>query len=220
MGADDTLRTVAESRPVALRPAERTVGQLVAESIRFYGDRFWAVLVLGIPFVFLDLLSIGQPWWKQVVVGWLVGPLICAAYVRASMLVAGTFWSWRAYVTALLVYLPYPILGLYVLPAVVWFALIGLGVPAAVAEGLGIRAALRRGLQLGRADLVHAIGGLATLALVAGISRNRLEILLNKQGGQGRDIAVVLAALVLTPVLYVGAALLYVDQAARVKPVQ
>src|SRR4051795_11542471 len=111
MEADDTLRAVAESRPVALPPAERTVGQLVAESIRFYGDHFWAVLALGIPFVCLDLLSIGQPWTRQVVVGWIVGPLVCAAYVRASMLVAGTFWSWRAYVTALLIYIPYPILG-------------------------------------------------------------------------------------------------------------
>jgi hypothetical protein len=193
------------------------VGQLVAESIRFYGDHFWSVLVLGIPFVLLDILSIDQPWWRQVIVGWLVGPLICAAYVRASMLVSGTFWSWRAYAVALLVYIPYPLLGVYVLPAVVWFALIGLSVPAAQAEGLGIRAALRRGLQLGRADLVHAIGGLATLVLVAGISRIALEILLNTQGGQGRDIAVVLADLVLTPVLYVGGAFLYGDQAARVE---
>jgi hypothetical protein len=193
------------------------VGQLVAESIRFYGDHFWSVLVLGIPFVLLDILSIDQPWWRQVIVGWLVGPLICAAYVRASMLVSGTFWSWRAYAVALIVYIPYPLLGVYVLPAVVWFALIGLAVPAAQAEGLGIRAALRRGLQLGRADLVHAIGGLATLVLVAGISRIALEILLNTQGGQGRDIAVVLADLVLTPVLYVGGAFLYGDQAARVE---
>src|SRR5438067_8787732 len=67
---DDTLRAVAESRPAALPPAERTVGQLVAESIRFYGDHFGAVLLLGVPFVLLDVLSIDEPWWKQVIVGW------------------------------------------------------------------------------------------------------------------------------------------------------
>jgi hypothetical protein len=206
---------MAESRPAALPPAERTVGQLVAESIRFYGDHFWAVLALGLPFVALDLLSYHEAWWKQVVVGWVVGPFICAAYVRASMLVTGSFWSWRAYAAAVVIYLPYPVFGVYVIPAVVWFALLGLGVPAAVTEGLGVRCALRRGLRLGRADLVHAIGGLATLVLVVGISRLALEVLLNTQGGQAREVAVVLADFVLSPLFYVGGALLYVDQAAR-----
>jgi hypothetical protein len=100
---------------------------------------------------------------------------------------------------------------------VLWFALVGLGIPAAVAEGLGIKAALKRGIELGRADLVHAIGGLATLVLVVGITRIALEILLNTQGGQAREIAVVLADLVLSPLLYVGGALLYLDQKARVQ---
>jgi hypothetical protein len=206
---------MAESRPVALPPAQRTVGQLVAESIRFYGDNFWAVLVLGLPFLLLDVFSIDQPWQRQILVGWLVGPLVCAAYVRAAALVSKTFWSWRAYAVALIVYLPYPLLGVYVLPAVVWFAVAGLSVPAAVAEGLDVRDALARGFRLGRADLVHAIGGLATLVLVVGVTRIALEVLLNTQGGQAREVAVVLADVVLSPLLYVGAALLYVDQAAR-----
>jgi hypothetical protein len=211
---------VAETRPAALPPAERTVGQLVAESIRFYGDHFWAVLLLGVPFVLLDLLSWREAWWKQVLAGWLLAPLISAAYVRASMLVTGSFWSWRAYAAALLIYVPYPVLGVYILPAVIWFALVGLGVPAAVREDLGVRDAVRRGLALGRADLVHAIGGLATLVLVVGVSRLALEVLLNTQGGQAREIAVVLADLVLSPLFYVGGALLYGDQAARVRVVQ
>jgi hypothetical protein len=196
------------------------VGQLVAESIRFFGDHFWAVLALGVPFLLLDFLSWQQAWWKQVVVGWIVGPLICAAYVRASMLVTRSFWSWRAFALALLVYLPYPVLGVYVLPAVVYFALVGLSVPAAVAEGLGGRSALRRGVALGRADVVHAIGGLATIVLVVGVSRLALEVLLNTQGGQARELAVALADLVLSPLFYVGAALLYVDQRARVGSVE
>ena len=40
---------MAELRPVALPPAERTIGQLVAESIQFYGAHFWDCLVLGVP---------------------------------------------------------------------------------------------------------------------------------------------------------------------------
>jgi len=114
--------------------------------------------------------------------------------------------------------LPFPILlRFYVLPAVVWFALVGLAVPAAVAEPLGVRDALRRGLELGRADLTHAIGGLATLVLVFGITRQALVVLLNTQGNQAVWVAIVLADLVLSPLLYVGGALLYLDQKARVQ---
>jgi hypothetical protein len=209
--------SVAETRPAALPPAERTVGQLVAESIRFYGDHFWKVLALGLPFVLLDLLSWQEAWWRQVVVGWIVGPLICAAYIRAVMLVHGSFWSWRAYIAALVIYLPYPILGVYILPALVYFALVGLGIPDAVRADEGVGYAVRRGIALGRADLVHALGGLATIVLVVGVSRLALEVLLNTQGGQAREIAVVLADLVLSPLFYVGAVLLAVDLEARLE---
>lgn len=208
---------MAESRPAALPPAQRTVGQLVAESIRFYGERFWQVLALGVPFVLLDLLSWQEAWWKQVVVGWIIGPLICFAYVRAAMLVHGSFWSWRAYGAALVIYLPYPVLGVYILPAVLYFALVGLGVPGAVRADSGVRDAVRRGIALGRADPLHAIGGLATIVVVVGVSRLALEVLLSTQGGQAREIAVVLADLVLSPLFYVGAVLLAVDQEARVE---
>src|SRR5947208_13143124 len=37
-----------EHRPAALPPSERTIGQLVAESIQFYGHRFWTCLALGV----------------------------------------------------------------------------------------------------------------------------------------------------------------------------
>lgn len=209
---------MAETRPAALPPAERTVGQLIAESIRFYGDHFWAVLVLGVPFLLIDVLSLDRSVGAQTLVAWILGPLVCAAYVRASMLVTGTFWSWRAYAAALVIYLPFPaLLRLYVLPGVAWLALVGLAVPAALVEGLGLRDALRRGLQLGRADLGHAVGGLAALCIVYGVTRLALLVLLHSQGGQAQDIAVVLSDIVLSPVLYVGGALLYADQAARVR---
>src|ERR1700730_8183093 len=38
----------AEPLPAPLPPETRTVGQLVAETIRLYGQRFWAALSLGI----------------------------------------------------------------------------------------------------------------------------------------------------------------------------
>ena len=197
------------------------MGQLVAETIRLYGDHFSLALVLGLPFLLIDVASLDRSVLVQTVVAWALGPLVCAAYVRACMLVGRTFWSWRAYAVALIVYLPFPLLvRIYVLPGIAWFALVGLAVPAAMYEGLGVRAALRRGVQLGRADLVHAIGGLATVCIVYGVSRGALQVLLHTQGDQAQKIAVVLADIVLSPILYVGGALLYADQAARLAPVE
>jgi hypothetical protein len=207
---------MAESRPVALPPAQRTVGQLVAESIRFYGDRFWAVLVLGLPFLAIDLLSLGLSVSGQTLVAWALGPLVCAAYVRACALMAAVPWSWRAYAVALIVYVPFPaLLRIYVLPGIFWFALFGLAVPAALAEQLGVLPALRRGVALARVDLAHAFGGLATLCIVYAVCRFALLVLLHTQGDQAQKVAIVLADIVLSPLLYVGGALLYVDQAAR-----
>ena len=209
---------MAESRPAALPPAERTVGQLVAESIRFYGSHFWSVLPLGVPFLVVDVAGIGEGVDVQTLLLWACSPLFCVAYVRASQLFFGERPAWSAFVVALLVFLPFPILvRLYVLPGVAWFGLLGLAVPAAVHERLGVRAALQRGRELGRADLAHAIGGIATLALVYGVSKGALLVLLHTQGNQTERVAVVLADLVLSPLLFIGAALLYVDQAARVE---
>jgi hypothetical protein len=211
-----------EPRPAALPPAERTVGQLVAESIRFYGDRFWAVLPLGFSFVLLDAVSFGRTVGVQTVLLWACGPVLTAAYVRASALLAPQPVPRRVLATAfaagLLIFLPFPVLyRLYVLPGLTLFGLFGLAVPAAVNERLGVRDALKRGWELGRADPIHAIGGIATLALVYGVCRYALLVLLHTQGNQAEAVAVVLADLVLTPILFIGAALLYVDQNARVE---
>jgi hypothetical protein len=209
---------VAESRPAALPPAQRTVGQLIAESIRFYGDRFWAVVPLGLSFVAVDVTGIGRSVNVQTLLLWAFSPLFCVAYVRAAQLVTGGRPTRGAYVAALIVFLPFPVLlRIYILPGVAWLGLLGLSVPAAVAEGLGVRAALERGRSLSRADVAHAIGGVAALALVYGVSRAFLLILLHTQGDQAQRVALTLADLVLSPLLFVGSALLYLDQAARVK---
>ncbi|MHB8650186.1 MAG: hypothetical protein ACYDBR_08430 [Gaiellaceae bacterium] len=211
----------ASSRPAALPPAERTVGQLVAETVRLYGSRFWAVVPLGLPFAVVDVAGLGRTVTVQVLLLWLCSPLFCVAYLRASQLVLDAAPTWAAFCTALLVFLPFPaLLLIYVLPGVAWFGLFGLSVPAAMRERLGLRAALRRGRQLGRADLAHAIGGIATLALVYGVSKAALLVLLHTQGNQTQRVAVVLADLVLSPLLFLGAALLYGDQAARTPAVE
>ncbi len=106
----------------------------------------------------------------------------------------------RAYVLALLIFAPVPILvRLIVLPAVAWLALFGLAVPASLVERLGFRAALERGRRLGAADYVHALGSLAALVIVVGVSELTLIALLRSQGENGQRVAHALADIVLTP---------------------
>jgi hypothetical protein len=202
--------------PVALPPGERTVGQLVAETIRAYGASFWRALPLGVPFAAATQIGLGHSVNVQTVALVALAPLVALAFVLACRLVLGGRVTPTAYVVALLVFLPVPFLvQLYVLPALAWLALFGLGVPAAMAEGLGFRDALARGRQLAGADYVHALGSLCALALVVVVSELTLIVLLRTQGDNGARAAHALADFVLTPLLYLGGALLYVDQAAR-----
>src|SRR5262249_45401619 len=124
-------RLTLRELPPPLPPGERTVGQLVAESIRFYGEHFWRAVPLGIPLALADQLSVHHSVGAQAVVFWALTPLFVAAYVYACTLVHGGRATATVVGVALLIYLPFPALrALYLLPAVAWFAFIGLAVPA------------------------------------------------------------------------------------------
>jgi hypothetical protein len=205
--------------PAPLEPHERTVGQLVGESIRVYGAHFWRALPLGLPLLLIDqaAASHGATAGVQLAIFYAATPLMVAAYLWACRIVCEVRPSRQAALVALLVYLPFPLLrALYTLPGLAWFALIGLAVPAALVERGGVRDALARGLELGRADYVHALGGLAALVIVVGVGDTTLSTLLRSQGEASARVALGLSDLVLSPLLYLGAAMLYFDQAARV----
>jgi len=207
--------------PPPLPPEERTVGQLVAESIRLYGHRFWPLLVLGLPIAAITQVSAGQSLTAQMVVLWVATPFLTAAYVRAIVLASPEPLErdalLRAFAVGVLVFLPVPVLvRLYVLPALAWLALFGLAVPAAAHEQLRFRDALARGRRLAAADDVHAIGSLCALAIVYFVTRAMLGVLLHGQADAEVRTAAFLADVVISPLLYIGAALLYFDQAARV----
>ena len=204
--------------PPPLPPAERTVGQLVGETIRAYGDAFLKLLPLGLPLAVVDQLSIHESAPAQAIVFWVAAPFITGAYVLACSRVHQVPGSIGAFLIGLLVYAPFPALrALFILPGIAWFAFIGLAVPAALVERLGARAALVRGRELGQADYVHALGSLATLVLVVGVAEITLTALLHSQGDSSSRAALFLADVVLTPLLFLGGALLYTDQAARVR---
>jgi hypothetical protein len=212
-----------EPRPAALPPAERTVGQLVAESVRFYGENFMRCLVLGVPPALLAVVTANV----SRTLGLILAPTVYGALLSSSLVAACVMLLDRrpprrrlvvAGVVGWIVFAPVPFFALaFVLPALMWLAAVGLVVPVIVAEDLSPRDSLRRAWRLARADYVHAVGSLATLAIVVFLTQAMLVFLLRGAGGAAIDVAVVLANIVISPLLFIGTALLYVDQAARVQ---
>jgi hypothetical protein len=214
---------VAQPLPAPLPPETRTVGQLVAESIRLYGRRFWLALPLGSSVAVLEqaLLEFGNEV-RFVLLATVGGVLLSASYAGASALVADTRLTRRSALVAIAAgaaaFVPFPFLVLgFILPGLAWLAFIGLVVPVAVIERTGFRAAFGRATELARADYVHALGSLATLVILYVLTRLVLILLLRESGDQTERIAIFLADLVISPLLFLGAALLYFDQAARVR---
>ena len=197
------------------------IGQLVADTLRFYGNRFWGSLALGVgPAVLLAVAA--QLDTVAAVAVYAAGAtlLYTGGYVAASAMVAGVRPSARTVLAAMtagvLVFLPTPALSLgFILPGIAWLALFGLAVPAAVVERLGVTDALRRGLALGRADFVHAFATIGTFGLLVTLTGQVMAFVIAGASGQALQIAAYLATLVLTPILFLGAAHLYWDQVAR-----
>jgi hypothetical protein len=206
--------------PAPLPPGERTVGQLIAETIRAYGAHFWQALPLGLPLAVVDLAAR-----RHVASGGLLllaaAPFLSLAYVRAVELVLAARPGLRTRAAAValgtVVFVPAALLFTwFALLAVAYLALVGLVVPVAVVERPRPLTAFRRAGELARADYVHAVGSLAALVVVFYVSRTVLVVLLQGQAKNTIDVAAFLADCVLAPLLLLGAAQLYGDQAARV----
>jgi hypothetical protein len=216
-------RAKGRELPPPLPPERRTVGQLVGEAIRLYGSHFWKGLALGLPVVLVNaLVWTGDSATSRLLVVLASALLVPVSFVAGSALATGAPLRRRsalvAYVTGVLVFLPFPFLAaVFVLPGLIWLALFGLAVPASLVEGLGLRAAVVRGLKLARVDFVHVLGGLATLALVVFITQAALYFVLREYAENTQRAAAVLASLVVSPLLFLGSALLYVDQEARLR---
>jgi hypothetical protein len=197
------------------------VGQLVAETLRLYGRRFWASLAIGVPPAVLTIVVASLDGLAAALVSTFGGALILTLSYLAAVVIAHrpplalrTFLV--AYALGILVFLPFSVLvRLYVLPGLAWLALVGLAVPAALVEGLGARAALRRGFALARADYVHVLGGLATLAIAVVLITLLAAVLLQDLADNTARAAGFIAGTVISPILFLGAALLYEDQSAR-----
>jgi hypothetical protein len=203
-----------------LPPERRTVGQLVAETVRFYGSHFWLSLLLGVGPAVLTVVLAEAGRDARYIIALTLGALVLTlSYVGACVLLApeDARTNLRAAILAgLLAYLPTPFLAVaFVLPALAWLAFAGLAVPVAVVEGHGVLNSFRRAKTLARADYIHSLGSLAALAIVGFLSQWVLFFLVRGTSDQTARVAAFLASLVISPVLFLGAALLYFDQAAR-----
>jgi hypothetical protein len=217
--------------PPPLPPETRTVGQLVAETIRVYGKRFVPAVFLGIPIAVANFaaferhhtghqLTAGDAI-KVALVLLALAPVTTLAYAWSCVLVTGRGAARPAWIVALatgtIVFVPAAFLaGWFALAAVAWLGIFGSVVPAAMLEGRSFRGAFRRAWELARADPVHAVGGLAALAIVFGLSRNVLAFVLRSQADNTLRVSLLLADLVLSPLLFLGGVLVYEDLEARV----
>jgi len=205
-------------------PAERTVGQLIADAIKLYGHRFWRVLGLGIPAAAFTIGASFLDGGARIGYGVVLGPLALAlSYVWAvTVATGGRNATGRALLAGAIAFLPLAasrvlvFTGVYFV-ALAWFALVGLSVPSVLIEGRGLRDALQHGLRLARADFVHAFGTVAALAIVVIVSIFSLSLLLAGFGAQSITISAALAVVVMSPLFFLGCALLYLDQEARLE---
>jgi len=213
---------VAQPLPEALPPETRPVGQLVAETLRLYGGLFWRALPLGLTLAIADQLVRNLTFGEQVLVLLAFSPFFTLSYAAAVALVSGespplSRWA-LSIALGTIAFAPAAfLLPWFALLAFAWLAIVGLVVPVVMIEGLGPLQSFARAVQLARADYVHALGSLATLAILFFLTRLTLALLLRGAGDQAERIAVFLADLVLAPVLFLGTALLYVDQVARLE---
>jgi hypothetical protein len=210
--------------PPPAPPEERTAGQLVGEALRLYGRRFWRSIALGLGPVVVAIAVNALPSPERLIFAATGGSvLLTLSYVGACLLAKDVKPTRRSLATAVLVgvlvFAPVPFLTrILIFPAAVWLAFFGLSVPIALYEQKGVQETLGRAVALARADFVHALGSLATLAIVGLVSAIALSSLLVQFGDQARSTAALVPLFLVSPALLLGAALLYFDQAARVAP--
>jgi hypothetical protein len=212
-----------EPLPPPLPPETRTVGQLVAETLKLYGRRFWPSLALGLgPAATAVGVTFIPGWWDLAFVLTGGALLMTASYVGGVLIASGEKPPASAIAIAVVVgyaiFLPVPFLwSVVILPAVVWLGFVGLAVPAALLEGRRPVDSLRRGFALSRADPIHAVGSLATLVIVSFLTATVLFVLLRGGSKIALSSAAFVSLVFISPILFLGAGLLYFDQAARVK---
>jgi hypothetical protein len=226
-----SVRAVAHHVDRPLRLSE-----ILAETIRLYGERIAAALALGGVFtgaLFLGVVVHPITWFVLATVAF------GATYAAACRLAAGDSFgeAWGQVVlrTPLLiplffaVVLPFVVTlyyGILVLLGAAWLALGGFAIPVAMLESPPDRASLfvrmgfafDRAIQLARVHYLHALGVVAALLVVELLVSQLLIGLLLGFADNTAAVAAFLAGIVLWPFVFLGLAVLYFEQRTRVRP--
>lgn len=211
------------------------LGELLAETVRLYGDRIWAALGLGAFAGCALLVTAVTPELLDILVFALV---FTASYAAAARLVAGDGFAeaWAQVATrlptllvlTLIVAIPFAIALsqlLLIVLAVAWLAVTGFSIPVAMLEDDAdaetwfdrLGHSLTRSLQLARAEYLHAMGVAAALVLLFIFLGFYLGVALGGLADVSSVVAAVLVRVVLAPLFFLGFAVLYFEQRARVK---
>ena len=213
-------------RPLAL-------GELLAETARLYGERFWGALGVGgvIAAAFVVALRVPEPVQTGVLVA-----AITLAYAATARLVSGdTFaeaWGQVAarlpvlVVLGIAVTVPFAVVARYLvllIAAAAWLGLVGFSIPVAMLERQSepagslwrIGYALRRSLTLARAEYLHAFGVAAALTLVYVLVGTLVASALVGFADSGALAATTLVQVVFGPFFFIGLCVLYFEQTAR-----
>jgi hypothetical protein len=211
-----------------------SVGELIASAIRIFGARPYEFLGLGvvlaatyflataIPFVAgLALLAGTFAFALGICVRLITGDSVPAALERmlnvAPSLVA------LAIVVAVPFYIGSTWLVLLVL-SVAWLALTAFAIPVAVLEepdedafGARVAHALRRTVTLARVEYLHAVGVVGALVIIYVLIGIVLALALFSFADNGQYAALALSQIVLAPFFFIGLAVLYFEQDARMR---
>jgi hypothetical protein len=208
------------------------LGEVLAETVRLYGERIWTSVGLGL-FVALTLL-LGAATGHFAGFVAVFSLAFTAAWAVAARLVAGDRFgeAWaqvalRAPVLLVLTFIvsvPFALSRidpLLLLLAVFWLGLTGFAIPVAMLERedggwhrqLGF--VLQRSVTLARAEYLHAVGIAAALVIVYILFGQILLQALLGFADNGRLASTVLVEIVLAPFFFIGLSVLYFEQSAR-----
>jgi hypothetical protein len=214
---------------------ERPLGlsELLAETVRLYGERFGAAVGLGLPIAGAFLATLATPPLLSI---FLVAIAFTATYAAAARVASGDGFAeaWAQaglrlptlLILSIVVALPFAValgqLFLLVL-AVAWLALTGFSIPVAVLEQdpeaenwfHRLSFALSRSAGLARAEYLHAAGIVAALVVIEIVLGIPLAAALSGFAENGREAALALTQLILAPFFFLGLSVLYFEQKAR-----
>ena len=209
------------------------LSELLAETVRLYGQRFVSALTLGLP---AAAASVAAHYTPAVVDVFLFSIAFTPAYAAAARFAAGDglaeAWAQTLVrlptlaVLTVIVAMPFALAAgqLYlVLVAAAWLGVTGFSIPVTMLEREPgkeswferLTFALYRSACLARAEPLHAVGIVAGLVIVYVVLGIVLAATLAGFADNGQTVSVAIAQVVLAPLFFLGLSVLYFEQKAR-----